>query len=188
MQAALRIGAAYVPADGATPPARLLTIARDCAAQVICTSGPRMAQLAGDLPPGLRCLDLTECPTRPQGRPVRRATRACRKRQRPTNWPTSSTRQAPRASPKGVCISHRNARAFVDWARRPARRVPGRQVRQPCAADLRPVGARSVRGLRCGAVGASHPGRRWDTHRYSSLSSCTITRSPSGTRCPRRSL
>ncbi|MER7015769.1 amino acid adenylation domain-containing protein [Saccharopolyspora sp. NPDC000359] len=107
MQAALRIGAAYVPVDGASPPGRVAAIARDCDAAVLCANGP---QVEG-LPPATAWLDLSA--------------------------PLAGTAEAPEVvsadpddlayilytsgstgTPKGVSISHGNARAFVDWAAR----------------------------------------------------------------------
>lgn len=108
MQAALRIGAAYVPADGATPPARLTAIARDCAARVVCTTSARIAQLAGGLACGVKCLDLAG--------PLSGSAAAVAEPVSPDDLAYILYTSGSTGAPKGVCISHRNARAFVDWA------------------------------------------------------------------------
>lgn len=108
MQAALRVGAAYVPVDGATPPGRIAMIARDCAARVICTTRPRIVHLAQELPAAIRCLDLDAAPASPSGPATAPVT--------PDDLAYILYTSGSTGEPKGVCISHRNARAFVDWA------------------------------------------------------------------------
>lgn len=108
MQAALRIGAVYVPVDGATPSGRVEMIALDSAARVVCTTRARIAQLPGDSSIAGRCLDLTIEPDRaaiPLAAPVA-----------PDDLAYILYTSGSTGAPKGVCISHRNACAFVDWA------------------------------------------------------------------------
>src|SRR5262245_26519449 len=54
MQAALRLGAAYVPADGAIPAHRAAVMARDCGAKVVCATPEWLPQLAGHLGSSVR--------------------------------------------------------------------------------------------------------------------------------------
>jgi non-ribosomal peptide synthetase component F len=50
MQAVLRLGAAYVPADATSPVDRIAAMARDCGARGVCASGQRLSQVAERLP------------------------------------------------------------------------------------------------------------------------------------------
>ncbi|MGW3471700.1 amino acid adenylation domain-containing protein [Saccharopolyspora sp. NPDC000995] len=113
MQAALRIGAAYVPTDGASPPGRVAAIARDCGAAVVCSTGPQIE----DLPPGTAWLDLS-APLPGTGN-APGAVSADPDDPAYILYTSGST-----GTPKGVCISHGNARAFVDWAARTLRAQP----------------------------------------------------------------
>lgn len=107
MQAILRLGAAYVPADTTSPVDRIAEIAQDCGARGVCASGQRLARVAGRLRSGVHCVDLA-APLElasPVAEPVAADDLAY------ILYTSGST-----GTPKGVCISHRNARAFVDWA------------------------------------------------------------------------
>ncbi|PXX58046.1 L-prolyl-[peptidyl carrier protein] synthetase [Nocardia tenerifensis] len=106
MQAALRIGGAYVPADGATPAGRIAVIAADCAAKVICSSRAPIA----DLPPGTVWLDLSSLP------PERESDCYPIPSVSPTDLAYILYTSGSTGTPKGVRISHRGARSFVDWA------------------------------------------------------------------------
>lgn len=105
MQAVLRVGAAYVPIDGSTPPSRVAALADDCGATAVSSTRPRVA----GIPSGVAWLDPSTTPTA-------------------SDEPTGAVVDVvPSAlayilyvgldrGPKGVCVSHGNACAFVDWA------------------------------------------------------------------------
>ncbi|MBF6330378.1 amino acid adenylation domain-containing protein [Nocardia transvalensis] len=106
MQAVLRLGAAYVPVDGSTPPSRVAALVGDCGAAAVCSTRPPVA----DLPAGTAWLDPSAPPPAPDDAigevvDVDPADPAY------ILYTSGST-----GTPKGVCISHGNARAFVDWA------------------------------------------------------------------------
>lgn len=114
-QAVLRLGAAYVPLHGATPPSRVALVARDCGATAICVSGTRL----GDVPslPGTAVVDLD---AHHAADPAAAGVTAAGPLPRPPAggddlayilYTSGST-----GTPKGVCVSHRAARAFVDWS------------------------------------------------------------------------
>jgi amino acid adenylation domain-containing protein len=113
MQAVLRIGAAYVPVDPLSPVARARQVITDCDPSVCVTEPERAA--AGISPAGpVRMLLLGE-----GARGLDASTPASRLPPPPVTpdslayilYTSGSTGQ-----PKGVCISHRNALAFIEWA------------------------------------------------------------------------
>jgi L-proline---[L-prolyl-carrier protein] ligase len=108
MQAALRLGAAYVPIDPLGPVARAVRVVRDCAPRVVVTTAEWAIRLrqhgitaAMPYPESLeRVLSVPD--PGPGGDPDDLAY---------ILYTSGST-----GTPKGVCLSHRNALAFVDWA------------------------------------------------------------------------
>jgi amino acid adenylation domain-containing protein len=113
MQAVLRIGAAYVPVDPLSPVARARQVITDCdpsvcvteperAAAGISPAGPVRLLLLGE---GARGLDASTPASPLPPPPVTRDSLAY------ILYTSGSTGQ-----PKGVCISHRNAVAFIEWA------------------------------------------------------------------------
>jgi amino acid adenylation domain-containing protein len=107
MQAVLRLGAAYVPLDGTTPVSRAAFIARDCAATAMCCPGSRMHEIAAEVGPGTSYVNLEE-DLPGEAAPIYREVA-------PDDPAYILYTSGSTGSPKGVCISHRNARAFVDW-------------------------------------------------------------------------
>jgi amino acid adenylation domain-containing protein len=116
MQAAIRVGAAYVPVDPSSPVARARTVLADCRAAA-CVTRRDWAEsaLTGELasvPTLLADWDgpreswpLPDSEWEPPPRPAGGDDLAY------ILYTSGST-----GRPKGVCISHRNALAFVDWA------------------------------------------------------------------------
>jgi L-proline---[L-prolyl-carrier protein] ligase len=107
MQGVLRIGAAYVPIDATSPAARAAAIARDADLATVVAREEDVARLGG-LPDvvAMRTLRDARAPRGP--RPVIGENDLAY-----ILYTSGST-----GDPKGVCLTHRNARAFVDWAAR----------------------------------------------------------------------
>lgn len=113
MQAVLRLGAVYVPADGSIPVSRVAAMARDCEARVVMTNRARIPRISAELATQARYCDLDA---------LSPMASTCDGRSRPVNEPVTDGDLAyilytsgSTGRPKGVCVTHRNARAFIDW-------------------------------------------------------------------------
>ncbi len=113
MQGALRLGAAYVPCDPMSPPARVRMIVSDCRVRALVApadSGRAMLAELGDTDrPALVTvaaeLDDADVPS---------ATAPCDVAPEELAYVLYTSGSTGR--PKGVCISHRAALAFIQWA------------------------------------------------------------------------
>lgn len=112
MQAALRLGAAYVPVDPAMPLARAAAVVRDCEARLICASGSWLEQWLAEHGRTGPYLDLAGAGWE-NGPP---AEELVNEAVDPDELAYILYTSGSTGRPKGVCISHRNARAFIDWA------------------------------------------------------------------------
>lgn len=116
MQAALRLGAIYVPLDPLSPAARVHAIARDCAMRVVVSTGQRMDALRALDPGPPRCLDVDVSGRAWQQVLALPAAPLDEPRPRPEDCAYVLYTSGSTGGPKGVRISHRSALAFVRWA------------------------------------------------------------------------
>jgi L-proline---[L-prolyl-carrier protein] ligase len=106
MQAALRVGAAYVPIDPLGPVARTVRLVRDCAPQAVVTTEEWAVEL--------RQHGITAAMPYPKG--LERVPPLPDPGVDPGDLAYILYTSGSTGTPKGVCLSHRNALAFVDWA------------------------------------------------------------------------
>jgi amino acid adenylation domain-containing protein len=128
MQAALRIGAAYVPVDPLSPARRAAEVLRDCGVRAVVTTAARVAMLSAE---GLTVATITTCDG-PNGGGINwREVEGLSPAPLPPSiradddlayilYTSGST-----GKPKGVCISHRNALSFIEWSRAHVGASPG---------------------------------------------------------------
>nr|WP_155073923.1 amino acid adenylation domain-containing protein [Streptomyces taklimakanensis] len=120
MQAALRVGAVYVPVTGANPPARLTRICDD-AAPVLVVADEEAAHRAHTA----RWADVELCTFEELLSTALRGARPAHHDNEPDDPAYILYTSGSTGTPKGVCISHRNALSFVDWAARHLEIGPG---------------------------------------------------------------
>ena len=111
MQAVLRLGAAYVPAETSTPVARVALLAADCAASAVVCSAERIELVRAEAGEGVRCQDIDETGDEKDGRGEGRIDEDVE----PDDLAYILYTSGSTGRPKGVCLSHRNALSFVEW-------------------------------------------------------------------------
>jgi amino acid adenylation domain-containing protein len=119
MQAALRIGAVYIPVTGSNPPARLSLIV-DGAAPALVVADAGAAERAAGADWAGRLVSLADLLA--EGLP---GTAPAPYRNEPDDPAYILYTSGSTGTPKGVCISHRNALAFVEWAAAELETGPG---------------------------------------------------------------
>lgn len=110
MQGALRIGAAYIPVDQLAPPERVRQIMEDSGARVLCASSGLLAGAGAETFGNMTCVDSD---TASYG--ARTASAAAVVRSDTDDLAYVLYTSGSRGVPKGVCVSHGNALAFIRW-------------------------------------------------------------------------
>jgi amino acid adenylation domain-containing protein len=119
MQGALRAGMPYVPIDPQTPPERARQMLRDCGAAVVVTGRERAERLGQDLGP-LAFITLEGAPRSDLPGLGWEALRSLAgpvpaRAGQPDDLAYVLYTSGSTGRPRGVCLSHRNALAFVRW-------------------------------------------------------------------------
>jgi amino acid adenylation domain-containing protein len=118
MQAALRLGATYVPLDPLAPPSRTREIMNDCTMRAIVSTSERAQRiLSGDSERMPRLVvDGLEPPSYAEGLASFSGEPIDAPQAEPNDPAYILYTSGSTGKPKGVCISHRNVLAFVEWA------------------------------------------------------------------------
>lgn len=118
MQGVLRLSAVYVPLDPQSPPARIGTIVRDCEMRLLVTTAERKASLVSR-----ELSDLSYMIFNGEGADLRWPARGEYSSEPFESPPVGEDEMVyilytsgSTGVPKGVCLSNRNALAFVRWA------------------------------------------------------------------------
>jgi amino acid adenylation domain-containing protein len=115
MQAALRLGAAYVPVDPLSPVSRARLILDDCAVRMVVTSETRAKQLHECGAASWSTLLFREAPGINDWDPYPATPVECADVDE-NNLAYILYTSGSTGKPKGVCLSHRNALAFIRWS------------------------------------------------------------------------
>lgn len=107
MQAAMRVGAAYVPLDPRSPPERINRILETCEASVVVSTINWLARLH---PPPCCSMVAIDDLEQVEGHSVQVY------ESNPEELAYILHTSGSTGAPKGVCVSHRAAMAFVNWA------------------------------------------------------------------------